>query len=431
MHLHSSYSLATAKGITPESLAYSALIKGLDIIGTGDILHPEWLRICTDSLEGKNGFYSLSFPKNQILPDFIKTKNLPEFILTTELSCIYKNKGKTRKNHLLIIFPSLTAVMKVQKKLMGNGFNLFSDGRPILGISSKKLAILLWEIDPSIIIIPAHIWTPWFSMLGSKSGYNNPYDCFEELLPYIYAMETGLSTDPSMHWKCSFLDDYALVSNSDAHSPDKLARNASIFKGLENFNDFRNALINHKTLDNFLGTVNLFPQEGKYYHDGHRKCKINISPSVSEKYKGVCPVCGKKLTLGVLNRIEELADRNDPQKRPYKKNFVRVIPLKNLIAHTLKKSNISKSVQLIYTTITEQCSSELPLLLTDNQTEIENKLFHTFGPAGENKHPLKLNTGEIDILLEKLPENIMKSRNGEVDIIPGYDGEFGIITPKN
>ena len=293
LHIHSKYSRATSKSCNLEELAYWAEKKGLGLIATGDFTHPAWFGEIKEKLipQGDGTF---------------KLKDSPvRFILSVEISTIYKKWDKTRKVHHVIFAPDLDSAEKFRQKLGAVG-NIVSDGRPILGLDSRNLLEIALESGEGMELIPAHIWTPWFSVLGSKSGFDSIEDCYGDLAGHIFAVETGLSSDPEMNWKVSKLDKYRLVSNSDAHSPAKLAREATVFDAPLDYHGIMNAL---KTGEGYTGTVEFFPEEGKYHEDGHRKCNVCLTPEESGKLNNICPVCGKPLTIGVLNRVCELADR--------------------------------------------------------------------------------------------------------------------------
>jgi len=317
LHIHSHFSRATGKSLTFEYLEYWAKVKGVNIIGTGDITHPGWISELKEKLApAEYGFFKLKDEFKLEESKYIEKKlNNPivRFLLSGEISNIYKKNGKVRKVHNIIIFPDLQSVLKLQNKLREMGAKIESDGRPILGLDSKILFHMALEINEKTIFIPAHIWTPWFSMLGDKSGFDHPEECFEDLTQYIYAIETGLSTDPPINWTCSFLDRFLLTSNSDAHSPEKIGRNANILDIHLDYNDLFNGFKNHD-LKKIKGTIDLFPQEGKYHFDGHRNCKVSLTPTETKKYKGICPVCKKPVTKGVLYRVGELADREYGQR---------------------------------------------------------------------------------------------------------------------
>ena len=313
----------------------------------GDFTHPGWIAELEEKLEPDgNGLFRLKEPpKEPGLPN-IKTKAADiRFCLSSEISSIYKYGEKVRKNHNIVLAPDFDTAKKLNARLSQIG-NLTSDGRPILGLPSRDLLEIVLETSDDAHLIPAHVWTPWFSTLGSKAGYDSIEECFRDLSEHIFALETGLSSDPSMNWKVSSLDKYALVSNSDAHSPQKLGREANIFETDLSYYAMFEAL---KTKKGFLGTYEFFPEEGKYHMDGHRKCDVCLDPRESIKLNDICPVCGKPLTIGVLNRVENLADRENPQKPEGSPGFEYIIPLPEIIAEFTGTAPTTKAVQQTFT----------------------------------------------------------------------------------
>src|SRR5210317_2658403 len=306
LHVHSKFSRATAKNLDLENLYIAAQLKGISVVGTGDFTYPQWFSEICEKLEpAEEGLFKL---KSEIakacdeqVPAFCRDS--VRFILSTEISNIYKKNDKTRKNHNLVLVPDLAVAKKFSAKLDRIG-NIKSDGRPILGLDARNLLEILLETSDQAFLIPAHIWTPWFSLLGSKSGFNSIKECFEDLTPHIFAAETGLSSDPAMNWRVSALDGITLISNSDAHSPLNLGREANLFNTRLSYCAIKTALKTGNP-DQFLGTFEFYPEEGKYHIDGHRACDISFWPETTLKHDGVCPVCGKPLTLGVLYRVEE------------------------------------------------------------------------------------------------------------------------------
>lgn len=405
LHIHSHFSLATSKQLIPEFLDYWARVKGISLIGTGDFTHQGWLQELEEKLEpAEPGLF-------QLKPELIQEIQLPEastlssevrFVLSAELSSIYKKNGRVRKVHNVILAPSFEIVEKIRQSLLRLGINLSSDGRPIMGLDSRNLLEICLEASHEIYFIPAHIWTPWFSVLGSKSGFDTVEECFDDLTPHITAVETGLSTDAPMHWACSFLDRFTLVSNSDAHSPEKLGRNANIFNTDLEYSAITDAL---KTGDpeNFLGTIDLFPQEGKYHYDGHRKCGIRWSPLDSIRHNETCTKCGRPITVGVMNRVAQLAERDNILERPNRHPFVSIIPLKEILAEINKVGPNSKRIAAEYLTLIRRFGPELFLLLDTPVTEIK-----------ESGYPV-------------LAEAIERMRERRVLIQEGFDGEYGVI----
>lgn len=381
-------------------------MKGITLVGTGDYTHPGWLTELQEKLEPadeglyklKNDFKnSLNFNLNHFTDKEVR------FMLTGEISCIYKKKDKVRKVHNVVFAPDFESVKKIQYELNKIG-NIKSDGRPILGFDAKDLLDLILNVSDECFLVPAHIWTPWFSVLGSKSGFDSIDQCYEDLTDNIFAVESGLSSDPPMNWACSFLDKFSIISNSDAHSPENLGREANIFDTELSYNGIKNALKGNKK--GFLGTLEFFPQEGKYHLDGHRKCNICWDPVKSVQNNSICPVCGKKLTLGVMYRVAELADRNIQNTGSGKKHFYSLIPLKEILAEIMNTKKSSKKVDEKYFALLKKLGSEFDILLNHSYQTImkEDKI---------------------------LAEGIIRMREGKVFIKEGYDGEYGEIKVFN
>ena len=338
LHIHSRFSMATSKEGTPENLDFWARKKGISLIGTGDFTHPVWREELKERLVSEgNGLYRLrdAYVKEE-------SRKFPgegtRFVVSGEISSIYKKNGKTRKVHNVILLPSLEAADAMAQRLEKIG-NIHSDGRPILGLDSHDLLEMMLDVCPEGILIPAHIWTPHFSVLGAKSGFDSVEECFEELAPYIHALETGLSSDPAMNWRISKLDRYQLVSNSDAHSPSKLGREANLLDIDCSYEGLYRAI---QTGEGLEGTVEFFPEEGKYHFDGHRKCGVSLSPVEAERLGGICPVCGKKLTMGVHHRVEQLADRAEGFVKKDGKKYESLVPLPEVISACMGYSTASK-----------------------------------------------------------------------------------------
>jgi PHP family Zn ribbon phosphoesterase len=328
LHIHSHYSRATSKNLNFEHLSKWAQLKGITVVGTGDIAHPGWLQEMKDKLEpAEEGLFKLKDEFAAAIRSEVPAAcQAPvRFMLAGEISSIYKKNEKVRKVHNVIFAPSLGAVEKIQVALEKIG-NIRSDGRPILGLDSRDLLEIILDIDPQDYLIPAHIWTPWFSLLGSKSGFDSVAECFDDLTPHIFALETGLSSDPPMNWRISALDGYTLISNSDAHSPQKLAREANLFDTELSYPSIFEAL---KSGDpaNFLGTTEFFPEEGKYHYDGHRKCGVSWEPRTTIEHNMLCTVCGKPVTVGVMHRVETLADRQVGAQSARSQRYQSLIPL--------------------------------------------------------------------------------------------------------
>lgn len=399
LHIHSRYSMATSKDGTPENLELWARKKGISILGTGDFTHEKWREELKDSMvSAEDGFYKLKDEKR--LPEAERMKDQTvRFVVSGEISCIYKKNGKTRKAHHLILLPGIEEAEKMAKKLEKIG-NIHSDGRPILGLDSRDLLEIMLEESPEGIFIPAHIWTPHFSVLGAKSGFDSLEECFEDLTPYIYALETGLSSDPPMNWRISSLDQYQLVSNSDAHSPSKIGREANLLDIELSYEGLSRALCRGEGL---LGTVEFFPEEGKYHYDGHRKCEVCLTPEEAEKMGNICPVCGKKLTMGVEHRVEQLADRKYGYRKENAKEFESLVPLAEVISSCMGYSSGSKKVQSCYENMLEKLGPEFEILRRV--------------PAEDIKA----------VSDENVAAGIEGIRQKKVKKISGFDGKYGKI----
>ena len=397
LHVHSHYSRATSKDLNLEALYQWANIKGINIVGTGDFTHPQWFQTLQEKLiPDGTGFYQLKNPPPQL---FQGQATDVRFCLTTEISSIYKQGDKVRKNHNLLYAPDLATVAKLNAKLATIG-NLAADGRPILGLSARDLLEIILETSDRAYLIPAHIWTPWFSTLGSKSGYDSIEACFRDLTPHIFALETGLSSDPAMNRRLSALDRYTMVSNSDAHSPQKLGREANLFDTGLAYDAMFEAL---KTQQGFLGTLEFFPEEGKYHMDGHRGCGVCLDPATTQQHKGLCPTCGKPLTIGVLHRVEALADRQEPQKPKHAADFSYIIPLPEIIAEIKGVGVSSKVVQKQFQRIISLFGNELSFLRATPTEDIRKQLGAIYAEA------------------------IQRLRNQQITPSPGYDGLYGTI----
>ena len=399
LHIHSRFSMATSKEGTPENLDFWARKKGISLIGTGDFTHPVWREELKERLVSEgNGLYRLrdAYVKEE-------SRKFPgegtRFVVFGEISSIYKKNGKTRKVHNVILLPSLEAADAMAQRLEKIG-NIHSDGRPILGLDSHDLLEMMLDVCPEGILIPAHIWTPHFSVLGAKSGFDSVEECFEELAPYIHALETGLSSDPAMNWRISKLDRYQLVSNSDAHSPSKLGREANLLDIDCSYEGLYRAI---QTGEGLEGTVEFFPEEGKYHFDGHRKCGVSLSPVEAERLGGICPVCGKKLTMGVDHRVEQLADRAEGFVKKDGKKYESLVPLPEVISTCMGYSAASKKVQGCFEQMIQTLGTEFDILRNVPSEDIKSC-------AGE-----------------RIAEGIENVRTGNVKRIPGYDGEYGKI----
>jgi uncharacterized protein (TIGR00375 family) len=380
LHVHSGYSRATSKEMNVKAMALWGRRKGINLLGTGDFTHPaHFNNLKQDLIPAGNGLFTTAGE-----PDI-------HFMLTAEISSIYKQGGRMRKTHNLIFAPSFEIVEKINKVLDEKG-NISSDGRPILGIPSKELIKIVLDISEECLFVPAHVWTPWFSLFGSKSGFDSIEECFEDYAKYIYAIETGLSSDPEMNWRVSALDNITLISNSDAHSPAKLGREANVLNCELSYSDVT-VTIKKKDRERFLYTVEFFPEEGKYHFDGHRACGISFSPSV----------CNKPLVVGVTNRVDELADRHEgfvPENAIPSRHLV---PLVEIIAGAVGQGVNTKKVKTEYDRLLRM-HTEFEILLDLSNSDID------------------------DITDERVAEGIKRVRAGDINVVPGYDGEYGKVS---
>lgn len=420
LHVHSRYSIATSKDSNLIELARWAALKGIRVVATGDFTHPKWREeIGSHLAPDGSGLYKLRkeyiSSKVPVGPD-LQMDDI-RFILNVEISSIYKKDGKTRKSHNLVFMPDLDSVDKFNSRLDKIG-NIKSDGRPILGLDARNLLEIALETCGDSFLIPAHIWTPWFSVLGSKSGFDSIQECYSDLSEHIFALETGLSSDPEMNRLVSSLDRYTLVSNSDTHSPQKLGREANIFHGepgygfigdslksglvAENDGMETNGFLDHAK-EGFLGTLEFFPEEGKYHLDGHRKCDVRMNPEDTKLAGGVCPKCGNKITVGVVNRVMELADRSPGALDPNKLNFKRLAPLVEIISQAIGFGPKSKKTMGFYFDMVENVGSEMDILWARPLSEIQ------------------------ELVPEMILEGIRRVREGDVKINPGFDGQFGEV----
>ena len=390
-HLHSKYSRATSKDMDLENLEKWAKIKGIKVLGTADFTHPEWLKSLKEKLE-------------PVEPGLFKLKNSDSetrFILTAEVSCIYSKKGRVRKIHIIIFVPTFGVVEKINAHLGWIG-NLKSDGRPILGLDAEELAKIVLGASEDCLVVPAHLMTPWFSLFGSKSGFDSLEECFEEYSKYIFAGETGLSADPKMLWRMPDGRKITLISNSDAHSPQKIGREANVFDTELSYSAISEA-IKSKNPQKFLYTIEFYPEEGKYHYDGHRMCGISLSPAESKKYNNICPNCGKPLTIGVLNRVESLADRPDGFRPKNAISFKSLVPLAEIIADALGVMVGAKQVEEEYQNLIEKFGNEFKILIDVSRSELETAT------------------------LPEIAEGVIRVREGKVNIEPGYDGVYGKV----
>lgn len=399
LHIHSRFSRATSQDLNPENLSLWAQKKGIAVVGTGDFTHPGWIAELRERLvEAEHGLYRLRPDLEQDIENALPAscRAPARFILTGEISCIYKRGEKTRKIHHLVLMPSFDGVARLNRRLERIG-NVASDGRPILGLDSRNLLETVLEADERAFLIPAHVWTPWFSLFGSKSGFDAVEECFGDLTTHIHALETGLSSDPLMNRRWSALDNYVLVSNSDAHSPGKLGREASLFETDLAYDPMIRAMSDGR---GFAGTIEFFPEEGKYHLDGHRKCRIRLEPHETELYSGLCPECGKPVTVGVLSRVHELSNRDEPRLT---KPFFSVIPLAEILSELMACGANSKRV-----------SQEEERLLSELGPELEILIHLPLGRIETAAGPL-------------FAEAVHRMRNNRVIREGGYDGEYGRI----
>ena len=400
IHVHSRYSRATSADMGPEALWKWAQLKGITVIGTGDFTHPGWFKELSTKLEPEgNGLFSLKKELEANGPPDL-CRDQVHFILSAEISCIYSKNGRTRKVHCVVLVPDLATAGKIGLALSRIG-NIASDGRPILGLDAKELLRIVLEASDEAMLIPAHIWTPHFSVLGAASGFDSLDECFEELSSHLSAVETGLSSDPAMNWRLSSLDGLTLISNSDAHSPPKIGREANIFDTDLSYEAMIAAI---RTGKGFLGTIEFFPEEGKYHYDGHRACGVSLTPEETIKGNYLCPVCGKRVTVGVMHRVEVLADRKPGFRPEGAPGYRSLIPLPEILSETMKVGVNSKAVTGEYIKLLSRLGNEFHILLDVPVQEIERA----------SGVPL-------------IGEAVARMRTGKVHIAPGHDGEYGRI----
>lgn len=405
LHIHSKYSRACSPQLTLPNVDKTCRVKGVDIIATGDFTYPEWFSDIKNFLtpcpspasreKGANdsGLYILKTAKD----DKIK------FLLSTELALIYKKGGKCRRIHLVVHAPNIKAVEELNKYL-DKKYNIRSDGRPILGMSAEELMKLCLSIHPKFLIYPAHIWTPWFAVFGSKSGFDSMEECFGDYTEHIYAYETGLSSDPEMNWRLSALDKLTLLSNSDAHSLPNIGREANVFDLDKISYDEIYRVIKEKDDKKLKYTIEFYPEEGMYHFDGHRDCGVCFTLEETKKHKAICPVCKKPLTVGVMNRVDELADRPAGFKLKGAPGFKKLVELDKIIAEALNiKSRNSKAVQAEYSNLTSRLGNELDILINIDLKKIKKAA------------------------LPKIAEGIKRARQGKLIIEPGFDGQYGTV----
>jgi uncharacterized protein (TIGR00375 family) len=401
LHIHSRYSRGCSKDLSPETLWRWSQLKGIDVVGTGDFTHPGWCAELQDKLEADDGGL-LKLRPGLPLPDvYPACRSDVRFLLSAEISCIYRRHDRTRKVHLVLLAPDFLTVSRINAALAGIG-NLASDGRPILGLDAYRLLEIMLSISPEIQVIPAHAWTPHFSVFGAFSGFDSLEECFGDLTPHIRAVETGLSSDPAMNRRLPALDGIQLISCSDAHSPAKLGREATLFDVRQGYDAITAALATGVGL---AGTIEFFPQEGKYYLDGHRDCGICLQPEQTRSYNGRCPACGGKLTVGVLHRVDELARRTVAEQPGRFPPFESMVPLVEMIASIVGFGTASKRVQAVYHGLLERLGSEFHILREAPEDVIARASSQAVATA------------------------IANMRRGIVRISPGYDGVFGKIMP--
>ena len=426
LHIHSKYSRACSKDLVPQNLDKWAKIKGVNLLGTGDFTHPRWFAELKESLEeAEPGFYKLRSPSpSPLLSREGKKQNFPppggeelparsaggkeggvRFVLSAEISCIYSQDGRLRRVHYVLLLPSFGAAQKFNQTLESNGGKLAGDGRPILGMNSKEVLKYLLDASPDALLIPAHAWTPYFGIFGSKSGFDSMEECFGEMTKYVYAFETGLSSDPEMNWRFSGTDKFATLSSSDAHSLPRIGREANIMEIPEKEFHYKELyrIIKEKDASRFKFTVEYFPEEGKYHLDGHASCKVSFTPAQTKKAHGECPVCGKKLTIGVVSRVQDLADRPEgyvPPKAPGQRHLV---PLEEVLADCYGVGPKTKKVQDLYWKLIAAAGSEFAVILDLSLPELEK----IGGPV--------------------VTEAVKRVREEKVHKTAGYDGVYGII----
>lgn len=420
LHLHSKFSRAVSPRMTLPVMAQVATQKGLDILSASDFTHPLWFKEIKSLLkETQEGLYSL---KDQA------TKHSPYFLMSTEISSIYKQNDKLRRIHNLVFVPSLEICEKLTKELVKRGCNLNADGRPIIGLSSKNLLELVMSIDSRSFLIPCHIWTPHFGVFGSASGFNSLRECFEELEEQIYGIETGLSSDPDMNWQIPQLKKRTILSFSDAHSPEKMGREATVLElSAPTYDNIRQAIMYYSAPqknNRIAWTVEFYPEEGRYHFSGHRKCKIVIGPEEIRKTGNICPVCKSKLTEGVLFRVEQLSDKQLLHRKTTKIDengvlwyadalsiqppYVKLVPLLEVIAKGLKSTVTNRNVNMMFTLLCKELGGELSVLTKSPISDIQSY-------AGES-----------------VANALRNVRSGNIHIEPGYDGEYGKVSiPKS
>ena len=395
LHLHSPFAYACSKNSTLDNLASRARIKGIQLLASGDFTHPAWRNELGRRFEPDgSGLY---------VYDDVR------FVLGTEVSCVYSQGGRVRRVHLLLVAPDFGTVDQIIQALTSLRNNLESDGRPTLGISARDLTALALDANPECMVIPAHVWTPWYGAFGSKTGFGNLEECFQDMSCHINAVETGLSSDPAMNWRVPWLEDKTMVSFSDAHSPPKLGRELTVFRGELSYRGLADSLARQAV----AYTVEFYPEEGKYHYTGHRKCGVRQSPDETAKSGPGCPKCGRPMTLGVLHRMQRMSAGPAPEtdgadgfvrhRQGRRPPFIRLIPLVEIIAEVLGAGPASKRVQAEYLRLIEELGSEMEVLMMAEADALSSV------------------AGEL------LARAVLQARNGKVEIEPGYDGEYGRV----
>lgn len=402
IEIHSKFARAVSPQMTLENIALWSAKKGVKVVGTGDFTHPVWFSEIKKKLEpAEPGLFKLK--KEFAVKAGERFNSLDtRFMISGEISCIYSKNKKVRKIHNLIFAPDIVSAEKIIAKLSLIG-NLKADGRPILGLDSKELLKIILEVSNDCVLIPAHVWTPWFGIFGSKSGFDTLEECFDELTSEVFAVETGLSSDPDMNWRIPFLDGITIMSSSDPHSLKNIGREASIFNCKLSYFEIMNAM-RVNDLSKFISTIEFYPEEGRYHLDGHALCKVVLTPQESKKYNNICPVCGRALTIGVMNRIEELAKRSIGYKPNQPRPFTHLILLEKIIGEAMNVGYTSKKVATVYQKMLESLGSEIAILTQASRSDLSSVA-----------NPIVV-------------EAIIRVRNGKVSFNPpGYDGEYGVI----
>jgi len=402
LHLHSHFSRAVSPEMTIPNMAIWAKKKGIGLVATGDWTHPLWMKEIERDLEERgNGILQLKAKKDQT------PESAPYFLLSTEISCIFSQNGKTRRVHTVVWVPTIASARKISQEITKRGGNVMSDGRPILGFSLIQLSELILSIEPNALIVPAHIWTPWFSVYGSMGGFDSLQEAFGQYEKHIYAVETGLSSSPDMNWMVGELDTRSIVSFSDAHSGPKLGREATVFELPElSFPDIKRALQNYQndpTKPHIIKTIEFYPEEGKYHYTGHRDCHIRLTPDEVKTKGTTCSVCGKPLTQGVMQRVAQLATRLHKKTATNRPPFTMLVPLVEIISEAIGSPVTSPKVAIHYERLISKCQSEFHVLMDEDEKTI-----------------LSLSTPQI-------ADGIRKVRMGDIVIDPGYDGVFGVV----